>query len=68
MAGNSLNLYTYAHNSPLIVKDPSGKIIPLAILPVLGAAAARGAGLGVAAYIGSSLLSGGEITLGGRHS
>jgi len=68
MAGNSLNLYTYAHNSPLIVKDPSGKIIPLAILPVLGAAAARGAGLGVAAYIGSSLLSGGEITWGGRHS
>lgn len=66
MAGNSLNLYSYADNSPLAVKDPSGKILPLALVPVVAAAAGRGALVGVGAYIGSTVLAGGDLSLGGR--
>ena len=33
MVGGSTNFYTYAQNSPLNLKDPSGQILPL--LPVV---------------------------------
>ena len=29
MAGRSTNFYVYAQNSPINVKDPSGRILPL---------------------------------------
>ena len=31
LAGKSTNLYTYAHNSPLLYADPSGRLYPALI-------------------------------------
>lgn len=41
LAGNSPNRYLYAYNSPLLVKDPTGRAIPVVVLvgaAVIGAA------------------------------
>ena len=34
MSGRSTNFYAYVQNSPLNIKDPSGKLAPLAVLIV----------------------------------
>ena len=62
MAGRSTNFYAYAQNAPLNVKDPSGKILPLAalILPLLGRAA-LGAAEHVAIEIAVGYLTDGEL-------
>ena len=79
MAGKSPNFYVYAHNSPILVKDPTGRIIPpivvaagyiakrAAVRAAIGATvgAAVGAVKNVAVYFANSKLTGSEITLEG---
>ena len=62
MAGRSTNFYAYAQNAPINVKDPSGKILPLAaiILPLLGRSA-LGAAESVAFEIAIKYISDGEL-------
>ncbi len=52
------NTYTYVGNRPTQTTDPSGEIWGLGF-------AALGAGIGVAVYAGTTLLSGGEFSKGG---
>ena len=75
VAGKSPNFYVYAHNSPMLVKDPTGRIIPaiaiaagyIAKRAAVGAAvgATVGAVKNVAVYIATSKITGSEITLEG---
>ena len=44
-AANTPNLYNYASNNPLVVKDPSGEIAPFLVVAGLGALK------GVAGYV-----------------
>ena len=64
----------YAQNSPLIVKDPTGRILPLLFIPtiitqVAIGGALRGAAIGVASYMATSYITpGSSITLAGKFS
>jgi RHS repeat-associated protein len=57
------NVYSYARNNPITIKDPSGKI---AIIDD-AAGMAVGGGLGAAIYAGESLLTGQQMTRGGLY-
>ena len=68
VAGKSPNFYVYAHNSPILVKDPTGRIIP-AIAVAAGYIAERaavGALASVAVYYATSEITGTDTTLGGN--
>ena len=71
VAGKSPNFYVYAHNSPMLVKDPTGRIIPVIAVAAgyIAKRAAVGAAVGavknVAVYIATSKITGSEITLEG---
>ena len=55
LAGKCSNFYIYAYNSPLVVKDPTGR---LAFIPIL-----IGAGIGAVTY---TITAGSDFTYGGR--
>lgn len=67
VAGKSPNFYVYAHNSPILVKDPTGRIIPAIAIAAgyIAKRAAVGAATSVAVYLATSALTGSEITKGG---
>lgn len=67
MAGKSPNFYVYAHNSPILVKDPTGRIIPVIVVAAgyIAKRAAIGAATSVAVYLATSAITGSEITKGG---
>ena len=67
MAGKSPNFYVYAHNSPILVKDPTGRIIPVIVVAAgyIAKRAAIGAATSVAVYLATSAITGTEITKGG---
>ena len=64
--GRSTNFYTYAQNSPLNVKDPSGKILPLApLVASLLVRSALGAAESIAIDVAFSLAEGKLPTING---
>ena len=67
VAGKSPNFYVYAHNSPILVKDPTGRIIPVIAVAAgyIAKRAAVGAATSVAVYFATSAITGSEISLGG---
>lgn len=69
VAGKSPNFYVYAHNSPILVKDPTGRVIP-AILVGVGLRAIAGAATGVVVYYTTSALTGSlsDTSIGGKWS
>lgn len=62
MAGKSTNFYVYAYNSPMLIKDPTGRIVPLVLL----GKAAIGAVGSVAVYYATAYITGSETSLGGK--
>ena len=67
VAGKSPNFYVYAHNSPILVKDPTGRIIPVIAVAAgyIAKRAAVGAAASVAVYFATSAITGSDISLGG---
>ena len=57
VAGRSPNFYVYAHNSPILIKDPTGRVIP-AILVGVGVRAIAGAATSVVVYYATAALTG----------
>ena len=57
LSGRNPNLYVYAFNSPLLIRDPTGQI-PI-LIPVISSA------VSIAAYSVVQVATGEEITLGG---
>ena len=68
MAGKSPNFYVYAHNSPILVKDPTGRVIPAILVGVGVRAIARGA-TNVAVHYATSSLTGSlsDASIGGNY-
>lgn len=68
VAGKSPNFYVYAHNSPILVKDPTGRIIPVIAVAAgyIAKRAAVGALASVAVYYATSEITGTDTTLGGN--
>ena len=68
VAGKSPNFYVYAHNSPILVKDPTGRIIPVIAVAAgyIAKRAAMGALASVAVYYATSEITGTDTTLGGN--
>ncbi|KAL9963565.1 hypothetical protein ACROYT_G027086 [Oculina patagonica] len=60
-SGKSINLYSYAANNPVMLKDPRGRFVQFGML---GAGAIIGAGLNVAAYVTTQIGNRKEISLG----
>ena len=56
LSGRNPNLYMYAFNSPLLIRDPTGQI---PIIPIISA------GVSVVAYSVVQVATGQDITLGG---
>ena len=52
----------YAYNSPMLIKDPTGRIVPLVLL----GKAAIGAVGSVAVYYATAYITGSETSLGGK--
>ena len=69
LIGQSTNFYVYAQNSPLNVKDPTGKILPLAplVVPLL-IRSTLGAAESVVFDVGLSLLEGKLPTVKGTNN
>ena len=65
-SGKSINLYSYAANNPIMLKDPRGKFFPFAIIASGAVGAIVGATSNVAAYYASQKMLGQEVTLGGK--
>ena len=62
LSGRSTNFYAYVQNSPLNVKDPSGKVLPLvALLIPLLVRSGLGAAESVAFEVAFSLATDGEL-------
>ena len=55
LSGRNPNLYVYAFNSPLLIRDPTGQI-PLPLIS---------AGVSIVAYSVVQVATGQDITLGG---
>lgn len=68
VAGKSPNFYVYAHNSPILVKDPTGRIIPAIAIAAgyIAKRAAVGAVASVAVYYATSEITGTDTSLGGK--
>ena len=68
VAGRSPNFYVYAHNSPILVKDPTGRIIP--VIAVAAGCIAKRAAVGalatVAVYYATSEITGADTSSGGN--
>ena len=62
MAGKSTNFYVYAYNSPMLIKDPTGRILPAVLLgkALIGAAGS------VAVYYATAAITGSDTSLGGK--
>ena len=65
-SGKSINLYSYAANNPIMLKDPRGKFFPFAIIASGAVGAIVGATSNLAAYYASQKMLGQEVTLGGK--
>ncbi len=63
IAGNNANFYVYAYNSPLMLKDPTGRILPI-IAGVIVRHAVGGAAVSAAAYGVTSAITG-DFSYGG---
>lgn len=63
IAGNNANFYIYAYNSPLMLKDPTGRILPI-IAGVIVRHAVGGAAVSAAAYGITSAITG-DFSYGG---
>ena len=68
VAGKSPNFYVYAHNSPILVKDPTGRIIPAIAIAAgyIAKRAAVGAVASVAVYYATSRITGTDTSSGGN--
>lgn len=63
IAGNNPNFYVYAYNSPLMLKDPTGRILPI-IAGVIVRHAVGGAAVSAATYSITSAITG-DFSYGG---
>lgn len=64
-SGKSINLYSYAANNPVMLKDPRGRCLPFNVVGgPLGAV--LNAGTNVAAYVAAQTLNNQKITIGGK--
>ena len=65
-SGESINLYSYAANNPVMLKDPRGRCLKFANVAGGPLGALLGAGTSVAAYVASKTVHNQKITLGGK--
>jgi len=65
-SGKSINLYSYAANNPVMLKDPRGQCIPFVNVAGGPFGALLNAGTNVAAYMASQRISNQKITFGGK--
>lgn len=71
LSGNSPNLYVYAFNSPLVLKDPTGRIIPLGVIAAaavihVARQVAIGTAVSVATYaVTTAITPGSDFSTGG---
>lgn len=66
--GNSINLYSYAANNPVMLKDPRGRLVPfVTVVGVSFTGVLFGAGTNLAAYIVSQRIANQNISAGGMY-
>ena len=65
-SGESINLYSYAANNPVMLMDPRGRCLKFANVAGGPLGALLGAGTSVAAYMASKAVHNQKITVGGE--
>jgi len=63
--GKSTNYYVYVLNNPLVLKDPTGRFLPLAVIAGRAAAPLIGAAIGAAVHVATTPW--GDITYGSKN-
>ena len=67
-SGKSINLYSYAANNPVMLKDPRGRCVSFVNVAGGPLGAVLNAGTNVAAYLASRRISNKKITWGGIYA